>query len=266
MTATVHSLYVYPIKSCGGISLKNAELIRTGFRHDRHWMLVNKQGGFLSQRTLPRMALIETQIIDNRVLLCSAAGNQLEIPLHTSDEDRLPVQIWNDNCSAARVSPEVSRWFSEFLDVDCELVFLPDTEKRPLDRDYASDDQTIAFADGFPVLVVSLASIELLSSKLQQEVSIERFRPNIVLDGCDAHEEDSWRSITINGIPVQLAKPCSRCVIPGIDPDTAQKHPTLLKTLASYRRFNGKVYVGQNGLHGKHGHISVGQSVSVEKT
>lgn len=264
MQPSVHSLHIHPVKSCRGFAVDSAELVATGFKYDRRWMLVDGEGRFLSQRTLPRMALIQTQLIGDDMLVCTTDRSQLDIPITGDSAEHRTVRIWNDRCDAAVVSTEANAWFSDFLDVDCELVFLPDQSQRQVDLDYALPGQRVALADGFPLLIVSLASADLLSDKLGEPVAIERFRPNIVIDGCAAHAEDGWRSVTINGIDIELAKPCSRCVIPSIDPVTAERHSNLLKTLGSYRRFDGKIQVGQNGLHARSGQIRVGQAVSFE--
>lgn len=126
---------------------------------------------------------------------------------------------------------------------------------------YAKPDQIVGFADGFPLLIISRASIQQLSDKLAEGIDSNRFRANMIIDGCEAHAEDGWSSLSVNSIEIQLAKPCSRCVIPSIDQQTAEKHPSLLRTLASYRRRDGKVYMGQNGLHLSPGILSTGQIV-----
>ncbi len=264
MPPVIHSLHIYPIKSCQGIDLDSVELTDTGFKYDRHWMLVDKQGDFLSQRKFPAMAKIKTALTENSLVVSSdGVEPTLEIPLKSNSTEKIPVNIWNDQCSATIVSSEASLWFSEFLGVSCDLVFLKDTEHRLVDPDYAKDKQRVGFADGFPLLILSRASTDLLSDKLGETIDINRFRANIIIDGCDAHEEDLWSKISVNSIDILLAKPCSRCVIPSINQQSAEKHSTLLKTLASYRRIEGKVFVGQNGLHQSNGVISVGTPILV---
>ncbi|MCK5664372.1 MAG: MOSC N-terminal beta barrel domain-containing protein [Thiotrichaceae bacterium] len=264
MPPVIHSLHIYPIKSCQGIDLNSIELTDTGFKYDRHWMLVDKQGDFLSQRKFPAMAKIKTALTE-KSLVVSTEGvlSTLEIPLQSNSSDKTRVKIWNDQCSATIVSSQASLWFSELLGVPCDLVFLADTEHRLVDPDYAKDKQRVGFADGFPLLILSRASADLLSNKLDEDIDINRFRANIIIDGCDAHEEDLWSKISVNNIDILLAKPCSRCVIPSINQQSAEKHSTLLKTLASYRRTEGKVFVGQNGLHQSNGTVSVGTPVLV---
>ncbi len=265
MQPVIHSLHVYPIKSCQGIDYDSVELTDTGFKYDRHWMLVDKQGTFLSQRKHPSMAKIKTLITDETLEVSVEGSATLVIPLKDQSDKKTPVIIWKDSCLATIVSPEASQWFSNFLGIDCDLVTLPDTEHRLVDTRYATSNQRVGFADGFPLLVLSRSSIDLLSNKLGEQVNINRFRANIIIDGCDAHEEDSWSKITVNSIDILLAKACSRCVIPSIDQLSSAKHKSLLKVLATYRRTDGKVYVGQNGLHQSNGIVSVGDPVLVSK-
>jgi uncharacterized protein len=263
MNLTVHSLHIYPIKSCRGIDLPSAELVATGFKFDRHWMLVDEQGEFLSQRKLPQMAGISCTLNQHSLLVNAEGQTELEIPLEQTPAGFQIVKIWNDECNAAVVSEEASSWFSKVLKLPCQLVYMPESEKRQVDPRYAEPNQIVGFADGFPLLIVSRSSIDVLNEKLEQKVSIDRFRPNIVIDGCPAHAEDDWYKIEINNIEIQLAKPCSRCVIPSIDQQSSEKHPTILKALASYRRSENKVFFGQNGLHNQNGVISIGQSVQL---
>ena len=264
MQPTIHSLHIYPVKSCQGIDCNSVELTGTGFKYDRHWMLVDKQGRFLSQRQLPAMARIETALTPTSLIVSVNSDAQLEIPLNNPHQERVKVNIWNDQCSAALVATQASRWFSDFLNFDCDLVTLPDSEKRLVSAEYAQAGQTVGFADGFPLLILSKASADLLSSKLGEPVDINRFRANIIIGNCPAHAEDSWNNITVNDMRIDLVKPCSRCVIPSIDQQTSKKHASLLKVLASYRRNEGKVYVGQNGLHRSTGIISTGQTVTTD--
>jgi uncharacterized protein len=263
MNLTVHSLHVYPVKSCRGIDLQTAELVETGIKYDRHWMLVDEQGNFLSQRQLPQMAGISCAFTEQSLIVTAQHQEPLEVPLEQTSSNFIPVNIWNDECKAAIVSTQASAWFSKVLGLSCELVYLPESEKRQVDTRYAEPGQIVGFADGFPLLIVSLASIDMLNEKLEQKVSIDRFRPNIIIDGCPAHAEDDWHRIAIGDIEIQLAKPCSRCVIPSIDQHSSEKHPTILKALATYRRSENKIFFGQNGLHNQNGVIRRGQMIEL---
>lgn len=262
MNAHIHSLHIYPIKSCQGISLQTAELTSTGFKYDRHWMLVDKQGKFLSQRTHPQLATIKTSLTTD-FLIAESQSSQLKIPLVSSTSRQVQVTIWNDICSSAIVSSECSDWFSRFLDTECELVFLPDSEKRQIDPKYSSLNQIVGFSDGFPLLVLSRASIDLLNTKLTQKVDIDRFRANIILEGCPAHAEDNYSEISVNDISIKLPKPCSRCIIPSIHQQNAEKYPEVLTALAGYRKKGNNIYFGQNGVHLSNGIISMGDEVEL---
>ncbi len=263
MNLSIHSLHVYPVKSCRGIDLPIAELVQTGIKYDRHWMLVDENGDFLSQRKYPQMATIACSISDQSLIITAPTHSVLEIPLEQAADNFRSVRIWDDVCNAAIVSSQASSWFSQVLGIKCDMVFLPDSEQRQVDPRYAAPGQIVGFADGFPLLIVSRASIDALNERLEQKVSLDRFRPNIVIDGCPAHAEDDWSRIAVANIEIQLAKACSRCVIPSIDQQSSEKHPDLLKALASYRRYNNKILFGQNGLHNQPGEIRVGQAITL---
>ncbi len=259
---SVQRLFIYPVKSCRGIEVDQADLVATGLRYDRHWMLVDPDGNFLSQRRYPQMTRIRTQL-DTSELVCSSPRGELRVPLaEQKNPDWRDVYIWSDRCRAAIVSAAASRWFSAWLGVPCDLVYLPDEERRLVDPSYAHNRDIVSFADGFPLLVTSQASIDLLNDKLNDSLSIERFRPNIVVAGCAPHAEDHWAKIDITNITIDLVKPCSRCVIPTLDPGCGERHPLLNKTLASYRRRDGQIMFGMNGLHRQQGVIRRGMSVS----
>lgn len=242
--------------------MDSVKLVSTGIRYDRHWMLVDHQGQFLSQRQHPKMATIATGLNSDSLVVNAPEFDTLELETNQKDGDRTPVQIWRDQCSAAKVSATADQWFSDLLGVACHLVFLPDAEQRLVDPRIAQKNETVGFADGFPMLVLSLASMELLNQKLQDSLDINRFRANIIINGCPANAEDDWASMTINGIQLDLVKACSRCSIPGIDQKTAEINPQILETLASYRRINRKILMGQNAIHRQTGTIAKGDSVT----
>jgi len=259
---SVQQLFIYPVKSCRGIELDAAELVATGLRYDRHWMLVDRDGNFISQRLYPQMTRIHTRL-DASELVCTSPQGELRVPLAEQESpDLRDVHIWNDRCRAAIVSSTASRWFSAWLGIPCDLVYLPDQERRLVDPTYAHNRDIVSFADGFPLLVTSQASIDLLNDKLNDNLSIERFRPNIVVAGCAPHEEDHWTAIDIANITIDLVKPCSRCVIPSLDPELGERHPSLNKTLASYRRRDGQIMFGMNGVHRQPGVIRTGMRVA----
>jgi uncharacterized protein YcbX len=219
-------------------------------------MLVDSDGKFLTQRQQAKMCLITVSIAGDD-LVCTAPGMpELVFAMKpTSRHGTLTVTIWNDQCEAELAATEISDWFSGFLGIDCRLVYMPDSTHRLVDRDYTDNPGDIAgFADGFPLLMISDASLEDLNQRIVanggDRLPMERFRPNVVITGCEPYAEDSMTSLT--GINVELlpVKPCSRCVIPSIDIETAEKGAEPLSTLASYRRLDGKkIYFGMNVLY-----------------
>jgi len=259
-------IFIYPIKSLAGISVSDWPVDRNGLQYDRKWMLVDSEGQFLSQRRLPKMALLRTRI-DADALIVSAAGHsELNLPLQPMDGEDLAVRIWRDDCIARLVSDKANAWFSAILDMDCRLVYHPDHRQRQVDQKYAAPGDQTAFSDGFPFLLIGENSLHSLNQQLSETIDMPRFRPNLVIADCSAYAEDTWRRIAINHIEFRLPKPCSRCSVPTIDPTTALTGKEPLATLNRLRKWNNQVYFGQNALHGNQGSLSVGQQVLILET
>lgn len=262
-TLLLKDIFIYPVKSLAGIRVAVSEVVATGLRYDRQWMLVDEHGAFLSQRRMPKMALIRTQLTSDSLILSAEGQSPLHIPIALQGDVMINVRVWADFCLARHVSAEADTWLSDFLCSKCQLVFLPDTEKRSVDLNYALPQDQTAFSDGFPFLIVSEDSLAMLNQTMPQPVEMARFRPNLVISGCDAFAEDSWRHIRIGSIDFRLPKPCSRCVIPAIDPQTGQVDKEPLATLNRIRKWQNKIYFGQNALHNQLGQLTVGDPVEV---
>jgi uncharacterized protein len=258
-------IYVYPVKSLSGIRVEKWPVDKTGLRYDRKWMLVDEHGQFLSQRRLPRMALIKTRIAEDRLILSAPGQDDITLPLHGNNGDDLDVEIWADRCIAKTTHSQADDWFSRFLDSPCRLVYHPDDRVRQVDPNYATDSDQTAFSDGFPFLIVSEASLRALNQAMNLDLPMIRFRPNLVVSDCEDYAEDRWRQITINGISFRLPKPCSRCSVPTIDPETALSSKEPLATLARLRNWRNKVYFGQNALHNGTGTLSVGNPIEINR-
>jgi uncharacterized protein YcbX len=257
------ALYRYPVKSLGGQELHAVSVDRRGPEFDRHWMLVDPQGRFLTQRQHPRMALIRTRFGNNDVLVLQAPGMpDLEVIAATSNE-RIEVRIWDDTLPGSRVGDGVDDWLRTFLGVPCHLIALPEDVRRSVDPSIAAADDQVGLADGFPFLLISQASLDDLNARMQVPLPMLRFRPNLVVAGCEPHAEDGWRRIRIGDMGFRVAKPCSRCIIPTIDPDTGERGREPMQTLLGYRRRDNKVYFGQNLIHDGIGRLHVGMSVEV---
>jgi len=189
---TLSGLYVYPIKSCAGISLERSELSVTGLRHDRRWMLVDETGEFMSQRAHPRIALISTRLAPECLIVSAPGMPELEISLQQMTGNLIDVRVFGDTNRGALVGGEADRWFGEFLQFPCRLVHKPDDDLRLIDSLYAESGDQVSFADGFAFLLISEASLEDLNGRLEDTLPMNRFRPNFVIKGCGPYAEDGW--------------------------------------------------------------------------
>jgi uncharacterized protein YcbX len=256
------AIHVYPLKSAGGLSLEQVTLDRFGPEGDRRWMLVDDNHRFLSQREDARLARVRPrQLADGLELELDGESIAVETP---ADARRRDVQIWEDRVPAVDAGDDAARWFTERLERPVRLVYMPDSSHRYVDGMYAAAGETVSFADGFPLLLVSASSLDLLNSKLPEPVSLDRFRPNLIVSGCEPHAEDRWRRVRIGEVELDVVKPCSRCVVPSVDQRSGEKHPEILRVLAAYRRGEDRqVYFGQNLLYRQTGRLKRGDPVEV---
>lgn len=264
---TVSELYIYPIKSLGGIALNAATLTDRGFEYDRRWMLVDGNDQFLSQREVTAMALLKVQLTASGLLVqnSSQPGAEFLIPFEPATNESLTVTVWSNHCKAYRVSNEADAWFSKQLGLPCKLVYMPASTHRLVDSRYAHHKEITSFSDGYPLLVISQASLDDLNSRLATPVPMNRFRPNIVFTGGTAFQEDSMKEFEINGITLFSVKPCARCIMTTINQQTGEKAKEPLKTLSSYRMKNNKIYFGQNLLYRGTGVISIGDTITIHE-
>jgi len=260
---TVSQLYIYPIKSLGGIALNKVAVTERGFEHDRRWMLVDENNHFLSQREVAQMALLKVYLKDNGLLITYATGENILIPFKPLTHESCEVVIWDDTCTAIYVSAAVDDWFTKVLGMPCRLVYMPDTSKRQVDQEYAPIEQITSFSDAYPFMLLGQATLDDLNNRLAEPLPMDRFRPNIVFTGGKAFEEDLLDSFTIGNIHFNGVKLCARCILTTINQDNAIKAKEPLKTLASYRRKNNKIYFGQNLIHMGNGTITIGDKIEV---
>ena len=265
-TPVLKEIRIYPIKSLGGISLSEAVVEPKGFRYDRRWMLVKPDGTFLTQRENTVMALVEVELTDRhlRVYHRHRPDDVLEIPLEKTTEESLTAYVWDYQAvDSLVVSPEADEWFSRLLGFPCRLVYMPDDSLRPVDPKYAQPDDVVSFADGFPYLVISTDSLDELNRRVEQPLEMIRFRPNLVVEGVLPHDEDTWYHFKIGELTFFGVKPCARCVLTTIDPESGQKGKEPLKTLATYRKLDSKILFGQNVLAATTGLLRVGDPVTI---
>ena len=263
---TLSEIYVYPIKSLGGIQLTEALVEKRGLQYDRRWMLTDPQGNFLTQRKFPQMALLQVAITEAGLLVTHKQQKMepLLVPFEANDEKTKLVSIWNDVCFAFEISQETDKWFSEALGMPCKLVHMPNNALRHPDQEFARPRDLVSFADAFPFLIIGQESLNDLNRRLTEPVPMNRFRPNLVFTGGKAFAEDFWTEFKIGDTTFFPVKPCARCVVTTINQETAEKSDEPLKTLATYRTQNNKVNFGQNLIHNGFGNVlKVGQMLEI---
>ncbi len=255
-------LFVYPVKSCAGIELTEAALDEFGIVNDRRWLIVDRDGIAVTQRDQPRMALLRPAVHNGVLQL--AAPDRSTLVVDATDGPECPVMVWADRMTARDMGTAAAEWLSDYLEQAVRLVFMPDQTFRPVDANYSPRERRVSFADAFPFLVVSQESMDELNRRLEIPLRIERFRPNIVIQGAsEPHAEDAWQRISIGSVEFALVKPCARCAVPTIDPITAEPGKEPSRSLARYRKRDGKIYFGQNALHDGQGTLHVGDPVRV---
>jgi uncharacterized protein len=279
MTVHLREISLYPIKGCRGLSLRSAMLAPTGLAveadgaaevGDREWVVVDEGGEFLSQREHPRMALIQTTLTTTHLRLKAPGMLLLEVPL-ASEGDVLEVQVWNDRVAAVTQGEVADTWVSRFLDVPARLMrFDPEARRYSNARYIAPQVAPYKFADAFAVLVTNQASLDDLNRRLAATgaapATMTRFRPNLVLEGLAAYEEDYIKTLRIGDVTLRAVKRCARCTVPGVDPDTGIESNVIPDLLATYRRTDDGVMFGVNAIvvDGAGTELQAGAPVEIE--
>ena len=267
------SLHLYPIKSCAGVALNEALLVETGLEFDRTWMVVDAHGEMLTQRGLPRMALVQPTFKGGELMLRAPGMLALHLRLDTV-EAATRVRVWDDVVKAYDMGALAAQWFSDFLGQPLRLVRFDPEQQRPSDPKWTGELKAeSAFADGFPLLVAGAASLDELNARLAVRgaaaVTMQRFRPNLVLGGLQPFDEDHLHEIvfeTDDGpVRLRLVKPCVRCTIPNVDPLSAAVSSEVGDALAGFRadpRMGGGITFGMNAVvvAGQERSLRVGQS------
>lgn len=261
---TLTEIFIYPIKSLGGIRVDSAFAEDRGLQYDRRYLLVDENGTFLTQRDLPQMALLKLSFEKNGFKVCNSADNSsITIPLESYSDEKIMIQIWDDICNSVIVDKKLDEWFSEILKVKCSLVYMPDNEKRVVEKKYVNENHIVSFADAYPFLIIGQSSLDDLNSRLEIPLPINRFRPNFVFSGGNPYEEDNWKNFKIGGINFRAVKPCARCVITTTNQETAELSNEPLKTLSIYRKINGKVMFGMNVICNTTGNVKIGDKIEL---
>ena len=283
INATIAALYVYPIKSCAGVQVNEAILTETGLEFDRAWMVVDDKGAFVTQRELPRMCLIQPTLKHYEMVLRAPGMLALHIALNAVEQP-CRASVWGQDCAAYDMGDTAAQWFTDFLAqklpagtraMKLRMVRFDPEHQRASNKKWTKDVVALnQFSDGYPMLVLSDTAVSGLNTRLAAQghaaVTVQRFRPNIVLAGIEAHDEDQIASVHITtqegSVELALVKPCPRCPIPNVNPVTAVPNPEVGDTLQSYRqdaRLDGAVTFGMNAitLQGFEQVLRVGQAV-----
>lgn len=263
---TLSEIHIYPVKSFAGIQVDAWKVDAKGLELDRKWMVVDREHQFLSQRRLPEMVKVETRILADSLQLSAPGMGSISFPLTQEPGPVITTSIWKDDCPATLVSAEIDQWLSDFLHTPCHLVYQADETVRQVDQRYAAPEDKTSFTDGFPFLIISENSLAVLNRKLPAPLPMSRFRPNLVVTGCDGFAEDTWRRIRIADIGFRLPKPSGRCPVTTIDAETARYGKEPLKTLSRFRKLQNKVYFGQNAIHDNPGTLRIGDEILVHET
>jgi uncharacterized protein len=259
-------IYRYPVKSLRGHRLSQTSVERIGLEGDRRWLVVDEIDRFMTIRQTPAMAQIEVDVAPGGILLRHPAHGEQAVSTPSRFAPRAAVSIWKDIVEARRCDADAERFLSRVLGKKVGLVYLADPNARPVDPAFGGAADTVSFADGYPILLVAAASLADLSKRMGSDISVRRFRPNLVVEGSQAWAEDAWREIKIGTVRLRVVKPCGRCVVTTRDPDSGEQidpHEPL-KTLAAFHRAaNGAIIFGQNIIPAETGSIAIGDPVEV---
>lgn len=254
-------LHVYPLKGARGIALPHADVLGGGLRHDRRFLLLDAKGMFLTQRSHPTLARVTTAIEGSTLVLGTPGGGSVRLPL-APEGVRRTVRVWDDDVQAVDVGGEAAALVSSHLGEPCSLVFMPDDVVRPVEAPYGAPGDRVGFADAYPVLLAARASLADLNARLAQPVSMNRFRPNVVVEGGAAFEEERYGRVRIGALTFRMPKRCARCQVTTVDQETAAVGKEPLRTLATYRTENNKVLFAQNTIPDGEGTLTVGDAVT----
>lgn len=261
-------IWIYPIKSLGGIKLTSAETTERGLKNDRRWLLVDEHNGALTQRQFPQMALFQPAISENILSITHLKNTTSPLLLSLDDTpngEKMLVKVWDDVMEAIEVSAEASAWFSEALGMITKLVYMPEQTQRKVDAKYAVlGTEITSFADAYPFLIIGQAALDELNSRLVEALPMNRFRPNLVFTGGTPHEEENWYEITVGNAKFTGVKPCARCVMTTIDQQKGEnsgKEP--LYTLARYRKAGKRILFGQNLVITHLATLQIGDALTV---
>lgn len=268
MPVTVSALNIYPVKGLKAIALEESRVTERGLEHDRRFMVVDRAGEFLSQRALPKMATVWTEIERGELILSAPDLDPVALPLEPPGGEAVRVRVWRSMCDALAPSPRADAWLSGYLGIECRVVYMPETTRRESNPEYAPG-KIVSFADGYACLAISQASLADLNARLvakgHRALPMNRFRPSVVLEGATPYAEDAWKEVAIGSAAFGAAKPCGRCEVTMTDQSTGEvQGPEPLATLTTYREHpEFGIMFGMNWFVARTGAIRVGDAVEV---
>ncbi len=260
MKYAVTELYIYPIKSLAGISVQSAKAEEMGFENDRRWMLIDENNEFITQRKHPKLSQFYPNIKDGKIEITFQNINH-EFSINESLNEPIFSKVWDDETKVVEVNKSTSKWFSDSLGFTCKLVKIESLGDRKHNSTKSNRTLNVSLADGYPYLLIGSKSLDFLNQKLEEKVSIKRFRPNIVISSSVAHEEDNFDTFQIGNVKFKNAKPCGRCIMVNNDPKNGIVKKEPLNTLSSYRKVDNSILFGTNIFCLNEGEISVGDAL-----
>lgn len=265
MPLSVSEIHVYPVKSLRGISLESSHLGSAGLALDRQWMVVAPDGRMMTQRSHPQMALVETAI-DGDILVLDSFGMQPHrVPRTKASMRRVSSDVWGSGVSGIDLGEETAGWLGQAIGAPCRLVAFPAADTRPCDPSVSQPGDHTRYADGFPLLITTQASLDDLNGRLEQPVGMQRFRPNVVIDGSEPYAEDHWSRIVVGEIPLRVIVSCARCSVPTVDPEAGVlAGPEPIQTLSGYRERDGEIFFGVNAAPDCEGIIETGAACRID--
>ncbi len=258
----VKELIVYPIKGGQGIQLDQVDVQKEGLQHDRRWMLVEEDGTFISQRNFPELTQLKVRL-NERSLQAEINGDSIEIPFDAPIASLETVHVWKSTFTAGHLSEKYDQFFSDHLGKSLRLINLNDKKSRVKEFPTAPFKTTVSFADGYPILLLGQKSLDHLSELMEKRIDPAVFRPNLIVESKEPHEEDGWTSLYSNLVEIQSVKPCARCQVINIDPVTGISTPTVTKKLVAYRRDGNVLNFGMNMIVNQEGKICVGDRLEI---
>lgn len=258
----IEQIFIYPVKSLGPVTCDSAYAESTGFKYDRLWMLIDAEQQFVTQRSIPLLSQFGCAISGD-VLSITFKDSVLNIPLTPSDGIEITTKVWDDVCLTKRVGQEADEWFSDLLSQKLKLVRLKDHKSRQHTNSQTSETLNVSLADGYPYLILSQGSLNFLNSRLDTPVSVLRFRPNIVVADAFPHEEDTWQEIRTGQMVFHNVKPCARCQVIQINPETSKVSAEPSKTLSTYRKKGNQILFGSLYTCLSEGWVTVGDQIEI---